>query len=73
MKLDPAVGKLLCLDVDVIKVSSTGGGGCSAASTSKIISTLKDGTDRAFFMKTSRGKEAEAMFEGVLKLFSAFC
>ena len=70
MKLDPALGRLLGLDADATKVSSAGGGGCSAASTSKITSKLKDGTERTFFMKTGRGKEAEIMFEGKLRRFN---
>jgi protein-ribulosamine 3-kinase len=65
MKLDPAVIKLLSLDPDKTHVSSAGGGGCSSASTSKIVSQLDDGTEKAYFMKTGIGKEAEVMFEGV--------
>ncbi|KAF2476278.1 Ketosamine-3-kinase [Lindgomyces ingoldianus] len=64
MKLDPAVIKLLDLDPETTSVSSSGGGGCSSASTSKITSKLSDGTERCFFMKTGRGKDAEVMFEG---------
>lgn len=64
MKLDPAVIKLLNLDPDNTSVSSAGGGGCSSASTSKITSKLNDGTEKLFFMKTGRGKDAEIMFEG---------
>ncbi|KAF2626030.1 Ketosamine-3-kinase [Macroventuria anomochaeta] len=64
MKLDPAVLKLLQLDADTTSVSSAGGGGCSSASTSKIISKLNDGTEKAFFMKTGSGSAAEIMFEG---------
>ncbi|EDU50333.1 phosphatidylinositol-4-phosphate 5-kinase fab1 (PtdIns(4)P-5-kinase) [Pyrenophora tritici-repentis Pt-1C-BFP] len=43
---------------------SSVGGGSSFASTSKIVSQLDDGTQKAFFMKTGSGKEAEVMFEG---------
>ncbi|KAF2790388.1 Ketosamine-3-kinase [Melanomma pulvis-pyrius CBS 109.77] len=64
MKLDPAVIKLLNLDPETTTVSSAGGGGCSSASTSKITSKLVDGTEKCFFMKTGKGKEAEVMFAG---------
>ncbi|KAF2731020.1 Ketosamine-3-kinase [Polyplosphaeria fusca] len=64
MKLDPAVVKLLKLDPDNTSVASAGGGGMSSASTSKITAKLSDGTEKMFFMKTGRGKEAEVMFEG---------
>ncbi|PSN70508.1 Ketosamine-3-kinase [Corynespora cassiicola Philippines] len=64
MKLDPEVIKLLKLDPENTTVSSAGGGGCSSASTSKITSKLEDGTEKLFFMKTGRGKDAETMFEG---------
>jgi hypothetical protein len=69
MKLDPAITKLLDLDPDSTTVSSAGGGGCSSASTSKITSKLSDGTDKCFFMKTGRGKDAEVMFQGKFPLF----
>jgi protein-ribulosamine 3-kinase len=64
MKLDPVVVKLLDLDADNTTVSSAGGGGCSSASTSKITSTLSNGTQMLFFMKTGRGEDAEIMFRG---------
>jgi hypothetical protein len=64
MKVDSAVSKLLRLDADTTSVSSAGGGGCSSASTSKIVSKLKDGTEKTFFMKTGSGSAAEVMFEG---------
>lgn len=38
----------------------------SSASTSKITTTLEDGSEKQFFMKTGSGKEAEIMFEGSL-------
>ncbi|KAA8615004.1 phosphatidylinositol-4-phosphate 5-kinase fab1 PtdIns 4 P-5-kinase [Pyrenophora tritici-repentis] len=63
MKIDPAVVKLLGLNPDKTNISSVGGGS-SFASTSKIVSQLDDGTQKAFFMKTGSGKEAEVMFEG---------
>jgi protein-ribulosamine 3-kinase len=65
MKLDPAVVKLLGLDVASTTVTSAGGGGCSSASTSKIVSKLQDGTERMFFMKTGSGEDARIMFEGM--------
>jgi len=65
MKLDPAVVKLLGLDTASTSVSSAGGGGCSSASTSKIVSKLQDGTEKAFFLKTGSGEDAKAMFEGM--------
>ncbi|OCL04816.1 Ketosamine-3-kinase [Glonium stellatum] len=64
MKLDPAVMELLFLDSSDTHVSSHGGGGCSSASTSKITCRLNDGTEKCFFMKTGKGKDAETMFEG---------
>ncbi|KAL5114941.1 hypothetical protein ACEQ8H_007188 [Pleosporales sp. CAS-2024a] len=64
MKLDPAVVELLGLDAASTTVSSAGGGGCSSASTSKIVSKLADGTEKAFFMKTGSGHDAGVMFEG---------
>lgn len=66
MKLDPAVVKLLGLDTAATTVTSAGGGGCSSASTSKIVSKLQDGTEKAFFMKTGSGKDAKVMFKGRL-------
>ncbi|KAI8937485.1 hypothetical protein NX059_005203 [Plenodomus lindquistii] len=64
MNLDSAIVKLLGLDADKTSISSAGGGGCSSATTSKIVSRLDDGTEKAFFMKTGGGMEAEVMFEG---------
>lgn len=65
MKLDSAVLKLLGLDATRTSVTSAGGGGCSSASTSKIVTKLEDGTDKAFFMKTGTGEEAKLMFVGM--------
>ncbi|KAF2867819.1 Fructosamine/Ketosamine-3-kinase [Massariosphaeria phaeospora] len=64
MKLDAAVIELLSLDPENTTVSSAGGGGCSSASTSKITSRFRDGTEKCFFMKSGRGSDAEIMFEG---------
>ena len=64
MKLDPAVAELLNVNVEDAQLSSAGGGGCSAASTSKVTCTSPDGKERVFFLKTGSGKAAEIMFEG---------
>lgn len=64
MHVDTAVLKLLQLDADTTSVSPAAGGGCSSASTSKIVSRLDDGTEKIFFMKTGSGSAAEIMFEG---------
>ena len=64
MKLDPAVIKLLKLDPENTSVTSTGGGGCSSARTSKITTKTEDGTQKQFFMKSGTGKDAEVMFKG---------
>jgi len=64
MKVDSAIIELLDLNPENTTVSSAGGGGCSSASTSKITSKLADGTEKCFFMKTGKGKDAEVMFEG---------
>ncbi len=64
MKLDPAVIEILSLDPSKTNVSSACGRGSSSASTSKITTTLEDGKDKLFFMKTGSGKDAEIMFKG---------
>ncbi|KAF2856454.1 Ketosamine-3-kinase [Plenodomus tracheiphilus IPT5] len=64
MKLDPAIVKLLGVNPDTTTISPAGGGGCSSASTSKIVSRLDDGSEKAFFMKTGSGEESEVMFRG---------
>ena len=64
MKVDPAIISLLNLDPVQTFVSSHGGAGMSSASTSKITTTLEDGTTMQYFMKTGLGREAEVMFEG---------
>jgi hypothetical protein len=65
MKLDTAVIKLLGIDPETTSLSSAGGGGCSSASTSKIVSKTEDGVEQSFFMKTGAGKDAEVMFAGI--------
>jgi protein-ribulosamine 3-kinase len=62
-KLDSAVVALLGLNPNETSVSSAGGGGMSSASTSKITTKLPNG-EHYYFMKTSKGREAEIMFEG---------
>lgn len=64
MKLDSAVAKLLGIDPANASVSPVGGG-MSSASASKITAKLEDGSEKLYFMKTGKGKEAEVMFEGV--------
>lgn len=64
-EIDPAVAKLLQLDPATTTVSSHGAGGMSAASTAKISTTLADGKQKMYFMKTAKGKEAEVMFRGI--------
>ncbi|KAK1060442.1 hypothetical protein LTR74_011883 [Friedmanniomyces endolithicus] len=64
MKIDSAVVSLLGLDPEKTSVSSSGGVGTSFATTSKITTTLPDGSEMHYFMKTGKGREAESMFEG---------
>ncbi|TID16948.1 gb [Venturia nashicola] len=64
MRLDSAVAAVLKVDIAKTTVSSAGGGGCSSASTAKITTTLPDGKEKKFFMKTGHGRDAEVMFEG---------
>jgi len=71
MKLDAAVAKLLDIEPASASVSSAGGGGCSSASTSKIVAKLQHGTGKAFFMKTGSGKAAKLMFKGTSAKTSA--
>jgi hypothetical protein len=65
MKIDSAVAKFLEIDPSKTTISAAGGGGCSSASIFKITTMLEDGTDQLFFMKTSNGKDAEVMFQGI--------
>lgn len=64
MKLDSAVANLLGVDASTATVSS-GSGGCSAASTSKITATTPDGQVKNYFMKS--GQDA-TMFKGMVHL-----
>ena len=62
MKIDSAVIKALSLDSAKTTVARHGGSGFST--TAKITTTLKDGSEKHFFMKTGKGKEDEVMFAG---------
>ncbi|KAF2674983.1 Ketosamine-3-kinase [Microthyrium microscopicum] len=66
MKLDSAVAQVLGINPDHAIVSSSGGGGCSSASTAKI--TVRGGNDHGadqlYFLKTAKGPDAEIMFRG---------
>ena len=62
MKIDSAVIKALSLDPAKTTVAKHGGSGFST--TAKITTTLKDGAEKHFFMKTGKGKDAEVMFAG---------
>ena len=66
MKLDEAVLKLLKLNPEVTSTSSASGGGCSSASTSKIVTQDEDGNAKYYFMKSGTGKDAEIMFQGIV-------
>ena len=62
MKIDSAVIKALSLDPAKTTLVRHGGSGFST--TAKITTTLKDGTEKHFFMKNGKGKDAEVMFAG---------
>ena len=62
MKIDSAVIKALSLDSAKTTVARHGGSGFST--TAKITTTLQDGTEKHFFLKTGKGKDAEVMFAG---------
>lgn len=66
VKVDSAITKLLNLDPSVTSMSSHGGGGMSSATTGKINTTLPDGRQKLYFMKTGVGRDAEIMFRGAL-------
>ncbi|KAI9815754.1 MAG: 1-phosphatidylinositol-3-phosphate 5-kinase [Pycnora praestabilis] len=61
MQLDGAIIKALSLDPTLTKVASHGGSGFSA--TAKI-TTIVNGEDKNFFMKTGKGRDAGIMFQG---------
>ncbi|KAK4697996.1 hypothetical protein P7C71_g169, partial [Lecanoromycetidae sp. Uapishka_2] len=62
MKIDSAVIRALSLDPAKTAIKSHGGSGFTT--TAKISTTLKDGTEKHFFMKTGRDKDSEVMFKG---------
>ena len=62
--VDSAIISLLSIDPAKTTVSSHGGVGMSSASTSKISTTLADGTSKDFFLKTGSGDMAQMMFRG---------
>ena len=62
MKLDSAVIRALSLDPAKTNVAKHGGSGFST--TAKITTTLEDGTEKNFFIKTGKGKDAQVMFAG---------
>ncbi|KAL8841782.1 MAG: hypothetical protein Q9170_000815 [Blastenia crenularia] len=62
MKLDPCIIRALSLDPAASTVATHGSSGFNA--TAKISTTLKDGTEKYYFMKTAPGKDAELMFRG---------
>jgi protein-ribulosamine 3-kinase len=64
MRLDDRVIQLLGLDPEKTTVSSSGAGGCSSASTSKIYSIDENGREKQFFMKSGTGADAEIMIRG---------
>lgn len=68
MTVDASIAKLLGLDPEKARISSAGGGS-TFASTSKIVSQGDGGSERAYFMKTGTGKEAEVMFAGTCCTF----
>ena len=63
MKLDPAILRALSLSSSSnTTIASHGGSGFTT--TTKITTTLPDGTPKHFFLKTSQSKDAETMFAG---------
>ena len=62
MKLDSAIARALALDRSSTSVKAHGGSGFST--TAKILSKLQDGSERAYFLKVGRGRDAEVMFRG---------
>ncbi|KAL8761469.1 MAG: hypothetical protein Q9184_002404 [Pyrenodesmia sp. 2 TL-2023] len=62
MRLDPSVISALSLDPATTTVAAHGSSGFNA--TAKISTTLKDGSQKYYFVKTAAGKDAEIMFRG---------
>jgi protein-ribulosamine 3-kinase len=65
MKLDDSVVRLLGIDPMKTALSSAGSGGCSSASTYKIVTRDANGAEKQFFMKSGSGEDAEVMFRGM--------
>jgi len=66
-KIDPAILSALSLDATKTKIASHGGSGFS--STSKLTSVV-DGKEKLFFVKTGKGEESEIMFTGTFNSHS---
>ena len=62
MKLDSAIIKALSLEPAKTTVASHGASGFTT--TAKISTTLRDGTEKQFFLKIGSGKGANEMFKG---------
>ena len=62
MKIDAAILRSLSLDPAKTTIASHGGSGFS--STAKLTTTLDDGSQKHFFLKTGQGRDAEVMFAG---------
>jgi hypothetical protein len=60
-KLDPAILKALSLDAATTTLAAHGGSGF--AFTGKVTSVV-DGKEKLFFVKTGKGKDSEVMFAG---------
>jgi protein-ribulosamine 3-kinase len=60
-ELDPAILKALSLEASKTTFSAHGGSGF--AFTGKVTSVV-DGKEKLFFVKTGKGKESEIMFAG---------
>jgi protein-ribulosamine 3-kinase len=65
-KLDPAIIKALSLEASGTTLSAHGGSGF--AFTGKVTSVV-DGKEKLFFVKTGKGNESEIMFAGTVSLF----
>lgn len=62
-KLDPAIFKALSLEASNTTLAAHGGSGF--AFTGKLTSVV-DGKEKFFFVKTGKGKESEVMFAGIV-------
>lgn len=66
-EIDSTILKALSLDASTTTITSHGGSGF--ATTSKITSIV-DGRERLYFVKTGRGKNSEIMFTGIYTLLA---